>query len=331
MDCETVLWILSSGHGPCNQSDVGRRRARAMNDAAFLAAIRDEPDDDLPRLAYADWLDEQGQAERSEFIRVQIELSHGVRDVGVSAELLRRQRELIARFRAAWLGPLKKLAPGSVFERGFVCQVSMPAEKFLDDAARILAAHPVTRLNLIFEEIHHLTRVARSPHLEGMTSLVFILICPGDEAGVALGNCPHLGRLRELVLRGSMIQPRGLRALATSPYLNNLANLDLADNEVGDAGVVALTEAMGLPKLTRLDLAGNAVGAAGAAALMACPKLVGLNVLRLAYNRLTRDDVARLTRSPHLATVRVFDVTGNGIDPNDLRGLEIGAGRQLLI
>ena len=47
-----------------------------MSDAtALLAAIRAAPDDDAPRLIYADWLDEHGQPERAEFIRVQIELA----------------------------------------------------------------------------------------------------------------------------------------------------------------------------------------------------------------------------------------------------------------
>lgn len=50
-------------------------------EAAFLAAIVDRPDDDHPRLLYADWLEEQGEAERSEFIRVQCELAN--RDLSV--------------------------------------------------------------------------------------------------------------------------------------------------------------------------------------------------------------------------------------------------------
>jgi uncharacterized protein (TIGR02996 family) len=43
--------------------------------AAFLAAIVAAPDDDLPRLVFADWLDEYGEPERAEFIRVQCELA----------------------------------------------------------------------------------------------------------------------------------------------------------------------------------------------------------------------------------------------------------------
>jgi len=42
---------------------------------AFLQAIRDSPDDDTPRLVFADWLTENGDADRAEFIRVQCELA----------------------------------------------------------------------------------------------------------------------------------------------------------------------------------------------------------------------------------------------------------------
>ena len=40
---------------------------------AFLRMIADQPDDDGPRLVYADWLEERGDTARAEFIRVQIE------------------------------------------------------------------------------------------------------------------------------------------------------------------------------------------------------------------------------------------------------------------
>ena len=42
---------------------------------ALLAAICNEPDEDTPRLALADWLDENGEPERAAFIRAQIELA----------------------------------------------------------------------------------------------------------------------------------------------------------------------------------------------------------------------------------------------------------------
>jgi uncharacterized protein (TIGR02996 family) len=47
---------------------------------AFLQSIREHPEDDTPRLIFADWLDEHdngknGYAPRAEFIRVQCELA----------------------------------------------------------------------------------------------------------------------------------------------------------------------------------------------------------------------------------------------------------------
>jgi uncharacterized protein (TIGR02996 family) len=42
---------------------------------AFLADIVARPDDAFPRLAFADWLEEHGEYERAEFIRVQAELA----------------------------------------------------------------------------------------------------------------------------------------------------------------------------------------------------------------------------------------------------------------
>jgi uncharacterized protein (TIGR02996 family) len=45
------------------------------HDDAFLHDIIENPDDDRPRLVYADWLDDHGQAERAAFIRVQCELA----------------------------------------------------------------------------------------------------------------------------------------------------------------------------------------------------------------------------------------------------------------
>ena len=47
-----------------------------MNQSEILRqAIFDEPNEDAHRLAYADWLEQNGQAERAEFIRTQVEIA----------------------------------------------------------------------------------------------------------------------------------------------------------------------------------------------------------------------------------------------------------------
>ena len=47
-----------------------------VDSEAFLTDIRAAPDDDVPRLVYADWLEEKGEPTRAELIRVQCELSN---------------------------------------------------------------------------------------------------------------------------------------------------------------------------------------------------------------------------------------------------------------
>jgi uncharacterized protein (TIGR02996 family) len=75
---------------------------------AFLDAIFDHPDDDTPRLVYADWLQEHGQDDRAEFIRVQCAAA---RMPGGDKERLKKEKAAARLFKAhkeEWFGPLWK-------------------------------------------------------------------------------------------------------------------------------------------------------------------------------------------------------------------------------
>lgn len=88
---------------------------------AFVRAIIAAPDDDLPRLVFADWLDEHGEGELAEFIRVQCRLAHPFAsctprcsheyghllpcEFGLRDGLRRRERELLIANMADWLLP----------------------------------------------------------------------------------------------------------------------------------------------------------------------------------------------------------------------------------
>jgi uncharacterized protein (TIGR02996 family) len=62
---------------------------------ALLRAIVAAPDDDAPRLVYADWLDEHGEAARAEFIRLQCKLARHPRTAdGRRTELELAEQEL---------------------------------------------------------------------------------------------------------------------------------------------------------------------------------------------------------------------------------------------
>jgi uncharacterized protein (TIGR02996 family) len=87
---------------------------------SFLAAIRDDPDDDTVRLVFADWLEEHGDP-RGEFMRVQCELANWIPDRERRTQLQEREEELDRLHRRAWLRSLGRL-PGTrcLFHRGLI-------------------------------------------------------------------------------------------------------------------------------------------------------------------------------------------------------------------
>lgn len=110
----------------------------------LLRRVLEHPDDNDPRQAYADFLEEAGEADRAEFIRVQMELARdGYWPCGKTRRrdlsLLARQRDLLKRHEARWLiddwgrrcgvyndndgwkGGIKWH-----WDRGFVCRVECP-------------------------------------------------------------------------------------------------------------------------------------------------------------------------------------------------------------
>src|SRR5262249_19642480 len=58
--------------------------AVAADHASLLGAVLAQPDDDAVRLVYADFLEENGQAHRAEFIRLQCEIAEQMRTGPVS-------------------------------------------------------------------------------------------------------------------------------------------------------------------------------------------------------------------------------------------------------
>src|SRR5690349_11596149 len=98
----------------------------SAEETALIRAIRETPDDDLPRLALADWLDENGVPERAEFLRAQVELARLPHDDPRRPALEDREHDLLAENEEHWLGDLAA-ADGLhewEFERGFLTEIA---------------------------------------------------------------------------------------------------------------------------------------------------------------------------------------------------------------
>ena len=58
------------------------------DEAAFLAAIGEQPADALPRLIFADWLDEHGRADEAAWLRADVRLAQAYPDRRVETAVL---------------------------------------------------------------------------------------------------------------------------------------------------------------------------------------------------------------------------------------------------
>jgi type IV pilus assembly protein PilB len=111
----------------------------------FLRAVIENPDDDAPRLVYADWLDEQGDP-RGEFIHAQCEMGRQS-CCGVPYFKLRRKAlRLLRRHGREWVRPFQGLVRRSWFRRGFVEQVAAAPERYAAAVASLPTLTPVRRV-----------------------------------------------------------------------------------------------------------------------------------------------------------------------------------------
>jgi uncharacterized protein (TIGR02996 family) len=285
-----------------------------MSYQAFLAAIRDEPDSDVPRLICADWLEDNGEGDRAEFIRVQLELTRGVKERPRSLELLRRLRALIVEHRERWLGVLTQYAPDSVFERGFVEQVSLRVASLLRDGPAVFDRHPLHRLSL-HAVGNYAVSLAACAQLACVTALDLREQAISERGLEALGGSPHLGRLRSLDLSGGTCAGAGLRRLLGGGSLRPLRRLRLRGNPVGAGGAAALAATANLPELADLDLASARLNDSAALALAESVALGELKILRISYNyTVTEAGVRALLASPRLAGLTLVEAYGTEMD-----------------
>jgi uncharacterized protein (TIGR02996 family) len=136
--------------------------------ADLLPAICDPENfaDDALRLAYADLLEEEGEADRAEFVRVQVELARdwgevseqgikdGLTDAGRRrhprfASLVRRERELQAPGRRWWsdYGPGDRVTVRE-WRRGFARSVALACADWLAHGPALVRRQPVEVVRL---------------------------------------------------------------------------------------------------------------------------------------------------------------------------------------
>jgi uncharacterized protein (TIGR02996 family) len=237
---------------------------------AFLRAICEGPDDDGPRLVFADWLEEQGDP-RGEFIRLQVQRHQlPVSDLDGRRHLSAREDELTRQYGAQWRRELPYLSgiAWGVFNRGMV-----PAIEVADFASFTLHTETIFQRSPVREVWFRklgadgARLLAQTPFLSRISNLKLTNCALGDEGVEALAGSPHIAGVRDLMLNGNNLSDVTARHFANSRFLTDLTMLSLADNHIGDEGAEILAATTTLARLKEVYLAVNRIGGRGAAAL----------------------------------------------------------------
>jgi uncharacterized protein (TIGR02996 family) len=318
------------------------------SDEAFRADICERPEDDTPRLIYADWLDDHGRPERAELIRVQCALARlppeeegemgrrRPRRDARWARLKAREDRLLAAHQLAWQQELPGLdgVTWGCFERGFVSGVLVADVEALQrhgeaifraapvtavrlngrpsayDVAECAALASVRRLTVTFEQLHSgvVDALNSSPYLAGLEELHLGRL---DQSEVLPGTKPlRLESLREVTASADLTTSRPLPPPGSLPLLLSLTALDLSPSSLSDCGAEVLALSPYLANLKALDLSDNRIETAGLRALTRSPYLAGLHYLNLSGNYLEPEWGEVLAASPFLTGLRGLDLNG---------------------
>jgi uncharacterized protein (TIGR02996 family) len=124
--------------------------------AVLLRAIREAPEDDLPRQAYADWLEETGQARLGQWTRslmrhhAELPTDRNNGEFGMSYYHRPTVTEITKMVAHDSLRPER--CCGRWYSRGFVWRVALPLDAFMEHAKALFDHHPITEVVLTDRE-----------------------------------------------------------------------------------------------------------------------------------------------------------------------------------
>ncbi len=326
----------------------------------LFQAIVERPDDDAPRLIYADWLEENGDADQANFIRDQIALANATYDEPARA----------TRDHWEWLAFVDQTYPPQHIEglplkepvgywRGFLARFTcagIPKFRKIDDDIFTIA--PSVYLKFRFPtysgeewvECKYLDRI-RGIHVEGTSTsdwtywVASELLAPkklrdlrvlsvvrslpsGMNWAYLVFQCKHLEKMEVLRLEECNLSDVGAIQLGNLTQRDNLKVLSLGNNQITDQSIEVLVTNPGLRNLSELHLGvrqlserSNVVGQEGIRAIVESEQMANLRVLDLANTSLTEEAVELLADSPFLESLRYLNLSRNDLSARSVEAL----------
>ncbi len=309
----------------------------------LLNAILQDPNDEARRLIYADWLEEQGEADLAGFIRIQLErykvcqqnpwyddwhwsthrdvLRSGADYERGRARFLQMQSDCsyasdeVANFSAAIEeGKLRDefseqaldQLPGVdafEFQRGLIERVAITPQNLLTHAEELFREVPVLDLTLLLEADDSADVFAEIFRLPQLAQLTCLHVAAIELAGI-------FEHATELAI-----------ALGKATHMKRLNALWLGNLGIKEEGMAHLANSSHLQSLTELYVGGNYLHETGVRHLTKSPHLRNLRTLFLSVNSIQDEGARLLAEWPGLSHVTMLDLGANRIGVDGLKAL----------
>lgn len=192
-----------------------------------------QPDSDLPRLIYADWLEEHDDPERAEYIRLLCLFAAVARGEQVAKENLNAERfqQLYLGNQDRWQIELPSL-PGVWFDfreghRGFPTLGCRNPDDLIKHVERLRQLTPVESIHFLRLPPRPLSRLLRTEYLDGISKLAIDEVPANGEQGLARWLAtPGASKMQSLRIRHCHGLNTILEALAQTPHLSQLWHLN---------------------------------------------------------------------------------------------------------
>jgi uncharacterized protein (TIGR02996 family) len=286
----------------------------------LVQAIVEDPEADDLRLIYADWLQDHGEPERAEFIRVQVRLATldeddpEYQDDPEYRVLHWREQDLLAEYSRRWLADLPaeyfldKFMEKAEFHRGFPEILRLKCRTFLAAAEITQKVTPIAQLFL--DGVDPAAELADCPALANVRDLTLWGSGTPEEFAVFLRS--RFLRLNSLYAGGE--QPAIAEVVARWPGVASLRSLRLAGDNLGQRGIAALAASPYLTGLRRLDLSGCPLGTAALRELVCWTQLpTGIELGLSFISPIERQGMNLLAGWPPVAGIETLNPTGMGM------------------
>jgi uncharacterized protein (TIGR02996 family) len=296
------------------------------DEEALRAAVLAHPDDDTPRLVYADWCEDAGQAERAAFVRAQVEAARAEPHSPTARTAAATAKQLLAEYGETWTAHLSEAVSWYGFERGFVDEVGLHATLLETGLEGVCAAEPLRRVQLL----RGMAQIDDAPIEVALSSPRLAQLAALDLRHANLTasvefetvvECPQLEGVAELVFADLRVPPEWLSRFLASQHLPGLVALDLSSiPNLGPALANGLTAATHR-RFRKLNVSGVRLLSGELQRVLASRALAAVEELHLGWTfpgpgPLTMLDIGWVTPWSRL---RVLDLSGQQLGPDGIR------------